>query len=83
MICPQKLNRLKGTYNGMRLVLKNYSGLIGHIDVTTCESSNNNIHETLTVGNQQFEIIKKYTYLGTLVTENNYYTTEIKVKSQN
>lgn len=43
-------------------------------------SKNNNTNEILTVGGQQIERVKKYTYLGTIITENNDYTAEIRVR---
>lgn len=43
-------------------------------------SKNNNTNEILMVGGQQIERVKKYTYLGTIITENNDYTTEIRVR---
>ncbi|XP_045480979.1 uncharacterized protein LOC123685370 [Harmonia axyridis] len=43
-------------------------------------SKNNDTNEILLVGGQQVERVKRYTYLGTLITENNDYTAEIKTR---
>lgn len=43
-------------------------------------SKNNNTNEILRVGSQAIERVKRYTYLGTLITENNDYTAEIKIR---